>query len=332
MAGIRHGGALDRAIARYGGSDENWLDLSTGINPVPYPVPRMPSEIWQRLPDDNLVRDCLAAARACYGVPEGAAIIAAPGTQAIIQWLPVLFNNIDRAAVISPAYGEYEHVLRTAGIAVSTPDAPPRPGDAPPMLVVGQPNNPDGRAWAKDRLAPLIAADSGVRALVADEAFADVAPEHSLVGLTGDTGLLVLRSFGKFFGLAGARLGFAIGNRDVIESLGRMLGPWAVSGPALHLASVALRDADWIAETRERLADDRLRLAGLLARHGFEIVGGTDLFVLVSHGRAAAISRRLAERHILVRAFERNAEWLRFGLPGSPEDFDRLAQALDETA
>ena len=332
MAGVSHGGALDRAMERYGGSADSWLDLSTGINPVGYAVPRMPEKVWQRLPDESLVADCLAAARQCYGVPDDAGIVATPGTQAIIQWLPTLFNYADSVAIVSPTYGEYEHVFHASGVRVSTPETLPGPASGDAMLVVGQPNNPDGRAWAKDRLEPLIGGRSSLRAVIADEAFADVAPEHSLVGLTGDNTLLVLRSFGKFFGLAGARLGFAIGNPDVIESLERMLGPWAVSGPALHLASVALRDADWIAATRKRLADDRLRLAGMLARHGFEIVGGTDLFVLVGHARAAALAQGLGERHILVRAFDRQPEWLRFGMPASPQEFERLDQALGETA
>jgi cobalamin biosynthetic protein CobC len=332
MESVRHGGALDRAIAKHGGRREDWLDLSTGVNPLGYPVPRMPDEVWNRLPDEELTRDCLDAARGYYGVPSSAAIAVAPGTQAIIQWLPVLYNFIDRVTIVSPTYGEYERAFRGVGAGVETPHDLPTLERVNPLLVFGQPNNPDGRAWASERLLPFIHGEGGVRAVIADEAFADVAPEMSMVCHAGETNLLVLRSFGKFFGLAGLRLGFAIGDPDVIESLQAMLGPWAASGPAMHLASVALRDSEWIATTRERLANDRLRLGGMLVSAGFEIVGGTDLFVLVRRQGAEAAAAALAQRHVLVRTFDHDPARIRFGLPGTDAEFERLERALGEIA
>jgi cobalamin biosynthetic protein CobC len=330
MDTIRHGGALDRAIAEHGGDRADWLDLSTGINPVAWPVPDLPAGVWQRLPDESLMRDCLDAARACYGVPDGADIVAAPGTQAIIQWLPLLFNYLDRVTIVSPTYGEYAQAFDMAGAGIETPADLPEGGDIGPLLIVGQPNNPDGRAWPAERIARFARGEGGVRMVVADEAFADVAPDCSLVPLTAQPGLTVLRSFGKFFGLAGVRLGLTIGDPDVIASLRQMIGPWAVPGPALAIGAQALRDHDWIAAARARLASDSARLADLLDKAGLEIVGGTDLFVLAAHDEAARIARALAERHILVRAFDYEKRWLRFGLPGGGQEFILLESALAE--
>lgn len=329
METIRHGGALDRAIATYGGKRDDWLDLSTGINPVAYAVPELAPEIWERLPDESLMADCLQAARDYYGVPDEAGILAAPGTQAIIQWLPLLFNHLDRVSIVSPTYGEYAGVFRMTGVSVATPGSLPDEPDATDMLVVGQPNNPDGRIWPADAILPF---GSGRRVAVVDEAFADVAPEHSLVSRTGGPGLMVLRSFGKFFGLAGVRLGFAIGDPDVIAALQTMIGPWAVPGPALAIGTRAFRDRGWIADARSRLETDSARLAAMLERHGFTVIGRTGLFVTARHAAAARIADGLGRRNVLVRSFDHDAAWMRFGLPGIDHEFARLDSALAETA
>lgn len=324
---ILHGGALDRAIAKHGGRREDWLDLSTGINPVAWPVPELPADLWRNLPDEGLMQDCLDAARDCYGVPESAAIVAAPGTQAIIQWLPILFNYLDRVTIVSPTYGEYGHVFQMTGVGIETPDDLPEANGEGGLLVIGQPNNPDGRVWPADRILQFA---EGRRVAVVDEAFADVVPEHSLVGHAGGPGLLVLRSFGKFFGLAGLRLGFAIGDPDVIAALERMIGPWAVSGPALAIGAMALRDTGWITETKARLAADSARLEALLAGHGFGIVGRTDLFVTARCRDASRIAEALARERILVRIFDHDAGLIRFGLPHGDEEFGRLESILAE--
>jgi len=329
MDTIRHGGALGRAIATYGGERGDWLDLSTGINPVAYPIPQLDAAIWQRLPDESLMEDCLQAARDYYDIPQEAGVLAAPGTQAIIQWLPLLFNYLDRVSIVSPTYGEYAGVFRMTGVSVATPGGLPDEPDATDLLVVGQPNNPDGRTWPADAILPFA---SGRRVAVVDEAFADVAPEHSLVSRTGGRGLMVLRSFGKFFGLAGVRLGFAIGDPDVIAALQTMIGPWAVPGPALAIGARAFRDRNWIADTRSRLETDSARLAAMLERHGFTLIGRTGLFVTARHAAAGQVAHALGRRHILVREFDHDAEWMRFGLPGMDHEFARLDSALAETA
>lgn len=329
----RHGGSLDRAVAEHGGTHADWLDLSTGINPHPWPVPPIPAEVWERLPEPSLEDYCLDAARACYGVPGGAAIVAAPGTQAIIQRLGDLIGVNRRIGIVSPTYGEYDWCLSTPDRVVGTVRGMPRYEDGYDGAVFGNPNNPDGarRDGAADRQAveALLARNGTV---IVDEAFADVAPDASYVPGAGREGLIVLRSFGKFFGLAGVRLGFAIGPEADMARLRGLLGPWAVPGPALYLGGRALRDIAWIAATRTRLARERQRLTALLQGHGCAIVGHTDLFVLARHDRAPAIAAGLARRHVWVRTFDEDASWLRFGLPGDAPAFARLHKALAAAA
>lgn len=315
---IQHGGALDRAISAHGGERADWLDLSTGINPVAWPVPDLPNEAWQRLPDDAPFDACLIAAKRYYGVPEGAAIVAAPGTQAIIQWLPSVLSCAP-VNVVTPTYGEYQRCFGDRVVAISEMD------DATaPVVIVGNPNNPDGCMVTEQAVCKQL--DRGATVVI-DEAFADVAPEHSVIGLTDRAGVLVLRSFGKFFGLAGVRLGFAIGDAKLVSAIASYLGPWAVSGPALQIAQRALSDSDWIVETRMRLARDRSRLEILLTKHGFEPVGATNLFVTVSRPDAQDVYHKLASRRILVRPFD-GTSWLRFGLAADQAGFDRLETAL----
>ena len=326
----KHGGDLDRAIAEHGGTHADWLDLSTGINPVAWPVPPIPAETWHRLPEHSLEEYCLDAARAYYGVPDDAAIMAAPGTQSIIQNLPHLIDKNRRVGIVSPTYGEHERCFAAHSRVVGRLTGLPRYEDGYDCVIVGNPNNPDGRSFgdavAREAIAALL--DRKVMVII-DEAFADVAHEASLVDMAGKPeGLIILRSFGKFFGLAGIRLGFAIGAKPNVGRLASMAGPWAVPGPALFVGGRAMRDIGWIAEARTRLMRDRARLFSLLRMTGFDVVGATDLFVLGSHERAPAIARELAKAHIWVRAFDHDASWLRFGLPGTEEDFARLQKAL----
>jgi cobalamin biosynthetic protein CobC len=236
---IEHGGALDKAIARFGGMPGDWLDLSTGINPEHYPLPDIPAEVWNRLPDDRLLLGTCKLARDYYGLPEGAPIVAAPGTQALIQIIPSLTKPAT-VAILTPTYQEHAvsfaasgwQVVECAGIA----DIP----DNATVAVIVNPNNPDGRVIAADELLAL-ARTLGARGgfLVVDEAFADPHPEISAAALACHEPLIVLKSFGKFFGLAGVRLGFAIAQAGIVETIARRLGPWAVPGPALVIASGA---------------------------------------------------------------------------------------------
>jgi len=327
----RHGGDLSVANDLFGEPAEGWLDLSTGINPCPYSDTNVLPQTLARLPSSEALEGLLAAARITYGVPSEAGLCAAPGTQAILQALPNLVGRHD-VAVISPTYGEHAHVWRQAGFLVSEVNSFDQVRSAG-IVVVVNPNNPDGRLTKPGRLEDLqadLAAKGGL--LVVDEAFADVVPDISVASAIAQKGLLVLRSFGKFFGLAGIRLGFAAGHEDLIRALVARLGPWAVSAPSIEIGTRALADLAWAMATRAALAQSRERLDRILSAHGFQLVGGTDLYRLVLCAESGTCFERLARAGILVRAFPDHPDWLRFGLPGSDSDFERLDKALDEIA
>jgi cobalamin biosynthesis protein CobC len=321
---IYHGGDLAAARARFGGAAEDWLDLSTGINPRPYPVSDLPAEAWTQLPQPDAEERLLAAARNAYDLPACAGIAAAPGTQALIQLLPTLLSP-RRVAIVAPTYGEHAPAWRAAGHDVREVREPVSDTD---VLVLCSPNNPDGRL-----ADPALLEWTGEgRLLVVDEAFADVTPEASLTPHAGLKGLLILRSFGKFYGLAGLRLGFAVGDPALTRVLAARLGPWAVSGPALEIGAAALADTDWQAEGRAYLQQASARLDDLLHRAGLHVVGGTSLFRLAeTPGPAAAWHEHLACAHIWTRPFPDHSRWLRFGLPGSEHAWQRLAAALAAT-
>jgi cobalamin biosynthetic protein CobC len=317
-----HGGDLAAAGARFGRQD--FLDLSTGINPTAYPVGILPTECWSRLPGPDAALRRAAAAH--YEVGDPRCIVSAAGSQALIQLLPRLFPA-GQVAVIGPTYGELSRCWRGAGRAVAEVaeiDALPAQSR---IVVLANPNNPDGRVTAPDRLLALaetLARRDGM--LIVDEAFADCDPAASVSPAAGAPGLLVLRSFGKFFGLAGLRLGFALAPPVLAAALRRALGPWPVSGPALAIGEAALVDQAWIARTRAELARQAAALDAALRQAGLEVIGGCALFHLVATDQAAALTEHLGSRGILVRTFAEHPGWLRFGLPGAA--CERLTAAL----
>jgi cobalamin biosynthetic protein CobC len=325
---MKHGGDLTQAIGQYGGTAETWLDLSTGINPYPWPIPNLPSAIWQRLPSRADHDALIAAAGMAYGLPAGVAIAVASGTQMLIPWLAHLAEP-SAVAITNPTYSEHAIAWTAAGHQVVTPAALDHLPDHARYAVIVNPNNPDGRLLdrvALAHMATLLQERGGW--LVIDEAFADLAPAVSAVELCRDLPVIVLRSFGKFYGLAGLRLGFAIGPPAMIARIAEALGPWPCSGPALAIGRAALLDEEWNDRTRGTLKSLADRLDNVLAASGFAIVGGTALFRLVRHSDAAARHEILARRQIWCRSFEWADDLLRFGLPGDDDAFGRLAAAL----
>lgn len=324
-----HGGDLGAARLRFRDAPEPWLDLSTGINPWPYPVPPLAPEVWQRLPDPATIDDLTVAAARAFGASDPTHLVAAPGSQALIQWLPYL-RRPGRVAVLGPTYAEHAACWTAAGHRVS-----PVAGteslyhESWDTVVVVNPNNPDGRIVEPERLTALagtLAARDGW--LVVDEAFADLAPGASVAAAAGLPGLIILRSFGKFFGLAGLRLGFALAGPAVATRLRQALGPWPVSGPAAVIAGRALSDRAWIAETRVRLSASANRLDRVLTAHGLTVLGGTPLFRLTRTPDAGTVFEGLGRAGILVRRFEAHPGWLRFGLPADADAWHRLEMAL----
>jgi cobalamin biosynthesis protein CobC len=319
-----HGGQLRRAALRYGRPLEEWLDLSTGINPRPWPVAPIPESAWARLPEEN---DGLEeAAREYYGAP---AVLPIPGSQAAIMSLPRL-RGVSRVGVLTPTY--FEHALRwqQAGHKVA-PLAPEQCEEAAATLdvmVLVNPNNPTGRRFARTELLrwhARLAARGGW--LLVDEAFVDASPQESLAPMSEHEGLIVLRSLGKFFGLAGARVGFAFAAPTLLSALAERLGPWTVSGPSRLIACRALTDRPWQEATRAQLHAASAHLAELLAACGQPPAGGCELFQWRLCRQASAIHESLARGGILTRLFERPAS-LRFGLPGAEQEWERLEAAL----
>ena len=304
-----HGGGVDAALTKYGGMRENWIDLSTGINPVPYAFDAFSPDAWTALPDRNANDDLITAARKFWSVPERADILAAPGASSLIANMPRLAPK-GSVAIPTPTYNEHAAAFDLAGWSQT--------GTTTAQVVV-HPNNPDGRLWTADQIdAPL---------RIIDESFCDVMPQNSLIQMAAKPGTVVLKSFGKFWGLAGLRLGFAIGDPALIARLKDFLGPWPVSGPALQIGAQALSDQQWATDTRTRLANDATKLDTLMANSGANIVGGTTLFRLYDVDDAAAWQDRLAQSHIWTRVFPYNKRWLRLGLP-HPMDWSRIKDAL----
>ncbi len=328
---MKHGGDLTEAIARFGGAPGDWLDLSTGINPDPWPIPdHFPDDIWQRLPSRGEQHALLDAARAAYQVPVGTCIVAAPGTQSLIQWLPYLAAP-GPIAIVGPTYGEHAPAWRNAGhevIEIASLDGCPE--RASHALVVN-PNNPDGRITDREalsRLATRLKHRGGW--LVVDEAFADAEPGIDAANLCADLPVLVLRSFGKFYGLAGLRLGFCICAPDLAERIAAALGPWPCSGPALRIGALALADRNWADGTRRTLAHRAGQLDDIVVKAGLSAAGGTSLFRLVRSASASQLHEALARRHIWCRRFDWDHDLLRFGLPSDSRGLARLAAALTQ--
>jgi cobalamin biosynthesis protein CobC len=328
---VYHGGDLGAARSLFPEAPTPWLDLSTGINAILYPTEAFSQEALTRLPDASALMRLLTAAAMAYGAKDIQQIVAAPGTQALIQWLPKLFPA-RHVAILGFGYQEYPALWRTAGAdVVVTDDVVSLANSGIDVAVVVNPNNPDGRLVDSQSLAEIatrLARRGGL--LIVDEAFMDlIRPNASLIPHLPERGALVLRSFGKAYGLAGIRLGFAITGFDLAEKLRTALGPWAVSGPAIEIGTAALADKVWLEESAARLAQQAARLDALLTAAGFSLLGGTPLFRLARHQHAAQWFQKFGRHGILTRPFLEHPDWLRFGIPGVEADWARLAEALN---
>lgn len=315
-----HGGGIDAARARFGGED--WLDLSTGINPQAWPHANAVPINWRDLPGEDGLAALEGAAADHFGC-KADHVCAVPGTEVGLRLVGEL---LDRPAYhIAPTYRTHAEM-----VASSTPifiDALDRVDGA--TLILANPNNPDGRLLCHDRIADLLKRRGPSGWLVLDEAFADCHPDHTVADRVSDEGrLIVFRSFGKFFGLAGVRLGFVIGPRAIVTRLRSRLGAWPVSAGAIAIGKAAYRDGAWITTMRRWLEAEAARLdAGLEAR-GYRVIGACPLFRLIECADAIALFHHLAQRAILTRPFDRQPRWLRVGLPGNEAGLARFIAAL----
>ncbi|WP_392886617.1 threonine-phosphate decarboxylase CobD [Pseudomonas migulae] len=325
---LEHGGRLRKAALEHGIAEADWLDLSSGLAPWPFPVPEIPSRAWARLPetDDGLEQ----AACEYYGAAQ---VLPVAGSQMAIQLLPRL-RRVGKVGVLSPCYAEHAEAWRRNGYIVREVLEQEVDFflDSLDVLVVVNPNNPTGLSLTPSRLLgwhSRLAQRGGW--LVVDEAFMDNTPQLSLAPCAHQVGLIVLRSFGKFFGLAGARLGFVLAERKLLKLLAEQVGPWAVSGPTRVLGQACLQDTEGHARQRARTEQASERLALLLEAHGFKPQGGCALFQWLVTERAEELHEFMARRGILLRLFTHNSS-LRFGLPGEEADWVRLDQAFDAFA
>ncbi|QCL74281.1 MULTISPECIES: threonine-phosphate decarboxylase CobD [Agrobacterium] len=327
---IRHGGNLGKARLMFRQAPEPWIDLSTGINPHSYPHSPIPASAFTRLPEPGTAEELKQLAATHFGAPSAQHVTLSPGTQMLMPLLAQIAINrgAQNGAVLSPAYAEHARTARMAGLTVNEVE---NISDlsAYGYAVVVNPNNPDGRITDREALLTLAGAirrKGGL--LVVDEAFIETGGAESLADAAGSDALVILRSFGKFYGMAGVRLGFAIAHPDIAAELEARLGPWAVSGPALHIATEALADREWQSSMRLRLAEEARRLNALLEKAGLKIAGGTSLFTLVRDERSKVLFEHLGRRGILVRIFDERPYDMRFGLPGSEAEWQRLEEAL----
>ena len=321
---LEHGGHLINAAEKYNVPIQQWIDLSTGINPNGWPVPEIPAECWQRLPET--ADDLIVAARQFY---QCESILPVAGSQAAIQTLPLLRSR-SRVGVLSPAYAEHAYIWKKAGHEVIELEVEKIESHIPQLdvLIIINPNNPTGQRFNKDQ---LLRWHDGLNKhngwLIIDEAFIDTTPEYSLSSHPAIKGLIILRSLGKFFGLAGIRCGFIIGPNELLNTVGESLGPWTISHPSRYIATKTLVDTVWQKQTRDKLTKQSNRLALLLTKNGLKPDGQTSLFQWIKHSYAEQIHESLAHQGILTRLFKQPSS-LRFGLPKQEQQWLFLEKTL----
>ncbi len=319
---LYHGGALDDAIAQYGGEADDWLDLSTGINPYAYPITNISDLSWTQLPQRLAIDNLIKAAQIAYNC-EGRELIVANGTQIFIENLPRILAK-SSIAIVSPTYEEHSHNWKKCGHEVFCIENLDEASKAEHLLIVN-PNNPTGKLYTPEQLYQCAKRQKGM--LIIDEAFMDITPEMSMAAAKLDN-LIILRSFGKFFGLGGARIGFMLANPMLLNKMQSYIALWAVSGASIDVATQALSDLIWQTNMRKKLKSDMQNMQDVLIENKFKIIGSTHLFCLVFTPHAHKYFDKLANKHILVRKFSQNPTILRFGL-ATPKRLPHLAQVLN---
>jgi len=312
---LEHGGKLDHHLDLYGGDRSDWIDLSTGINNSPYPIPKIPKWVWECLPDERLNENFKDAARDFWKVPKSAEITTANGTSPIISILPSIFRrgNID---IYHPTYNEYKAAFTKSGWKISKNNASAR--------VLVNPNNPDGKYWSSTDIL------SNDKLTIVDESFCDLTPEKSLIKFSDQPGVVVLKSFGKFWGLAGLRLGCAIAAPKTLKKLQSMLGPWPASGPALFIGVKALNDKNWANNNVKKLDNLASKFDDILLKNSIHIMGGTSLFRLIKIKNAEKMKNYFAQNHILIRTFSYSNEIARIGIPKNEKQRLKIETILNE--
>lgn len=327
VGAYRHGGRLREAAAAFPNAPTPWLDLSTGINPEPWQGPRAAWSDLARLPDPGEISDLEGIAADAFGVDHPRRVLATAGVEAGLRLLPAIIDGAD-VAIVSPTYSGHETAWRLAEQSVAALSLEAAFRTTACVLVIVNPNNPDGHRIERTALLDLAMSRSrGGLWTIVDESFVETSPELSVAGATIER-LIVLRSFGKFYGLPGVRLGFIVAEPMVIERLQALQGDWPISADAVAIGRAAYLDETWRGQARERLTRDAHALDQLLVAHGLTIIGGTSLFRMVSAPDASALFEGLCEQGILTRPFHDAEDRLRIGVPREA-GLTRLAAALE---
>ncbi|NQY13348.1 MAG: threonine-phosphate decarboxylase [Henriciella sp.] len=323
-----HGGAIDVMRMDYPDAPKPWIDLSTGINPWPYPNIKLSRKALTHLPTSADYQACQQAMATAIDAPPQTLILA-PGSELLIRLLPDMLSA-ERVAILSPTYGDHSEAWRRAGVEIMHSENPLGLASMADIVVVTQPNNPNGRVFTLQALESArqeLARRGGW--LIIDEAYVDLRPEQSLARHeAGADGLILLRSFGKFFGLAGLRLGAMLAPESLADAMAKRLGVWPISGAALEIGTRAYSDVDWQIQTRTLLANAAARLDALLSEANIRVIGGTELFRFIEHPNANDVFEHLARQGIYVRRFAWSKQHLRIGLPANSEAEWRLRAAL----
>ena len=325
-----HGGNISALMAKYPNAQRPFIDLSTGINPYSYPIPPIQQEWIRLLPEAKQVNRVRKSAAQYYGLEDNTNLVIGSGMQQMMFSLACLRLRLRGPAtinIVSPTYNEHARVWTAAGHAVyevaNINDA--ASGD---VVVVCNPNNPDGRTYKPDELTALATQLHQRNAwLVVDESFMDIIPDFSLAKLASTSdNIVVFRSCGKFFGVAGLRVSCAIAWESCANWLTAAVGPWPISTAACNVLPAMFADAAWIQSTRTTLVKEAVQWRGMLASY-FTLVGFTPFFTLVDVPHAEQWYEKFVTHGIAVRRFEYNQRWLRIGLPAKA-DLPRLQATL----
>lgn len=315
-----HGGALELAQRRFPDAPQPWIDLSTGINPHGWPVPHDLAIDWQRLPEAHQLMALEAQAAQYFGV-DPCYVCAVPGTEMAMRLIGAMIGPAGQYGL--PAYRTHSEIFAQATAAASLDEA-----DAGQPLIFANPANPDGRLLKRSALLALLDQRAMGWTMI-DEAYADTDPKQSVADQIDERRrIILLRSFGKFFGLAGVRLGFVLAPTALLQKLRHAMGAWPISSAAIAIGRAAYSDHRWIADARTQMHAAAMQLDALLAAQGLITTGACPLYRLIISDKAAPLFDQLAQQAILTRPFDDHPNWLRIGLPADRLAFDRLAEAL----
>lgn len=321
---LNHGGRLNRAVKKFNIPIENWIDLSTGINPNHWPIPNIPDKCFTRLPedDDGLVE----AARKYYQADN---LLPVAGSQSVIQLLPLLREK-SKVAVPDIGYAEHAHQWQTAGheiIFYKTSNLDNIVNDVDVLIIIN-PNNPTGEIVTQKQLLAwhkILQSKQGW--LIVDEAFADAEEIPSIVNMSHQSGLIVLRSIGKFFGMAGVRSGFVFAEKNLLKEINEKLGPWVLTGVSRYVTTMALLDNEWILNSKQALNQTSDSMHDLILGCSGVTPSGTKLFKTIVHVQAEEIFELFAMQGVLVRLLD-NKKGIRFGMPGDG-DWEKVQQVFE---